>query len=86
MKIDPSQRLGQGGLKDIKQHAFFSGIDWQMLGQMASKPPYMPPALPREESRFDSFDDMLKELTDGSTLSHKLSPSEDVYFDNWYVV
>ena len=31
LKIDPKQRLGANGIKEIKSHAFFRNFDWDGL-------------------------------------------------------
>jgi hypothetical protein len=41
----PSRRLGchpETGEKDIKDHAFFKGLDWGKLERRELKPPYKP--------------------------------------------
>ncbi|MGH0130682.1 UNVERIFIED_CONTAM: hypothetical protein FKN15_065522 [Acipenser sinensis] len=46
MTKSPSKRLGcvvsQGGEESIKQHLFFKEIDWVMLEQRKTKPPFKP--------------------------------------------
>ncbi|KAJ2539295.1 3-phosphoinositide dependent protein kinase-1, partial [Coemansia sp. RSA 1933] len=49
--LDPEKRLGatqRGGFRELKEHAFFSGFDWQALHTrtpppMAGAPPTVPP-------------------------------------------
>lgn len=39
---DPSKRLGFNGAKDIKAHAWFSGMKWDALLAKDVKPPFVP--------------------------------------------
>lgn len=43
---NPSERLGnmQHGVDAIKNHAFFAGIDWNIVGQRGLTPPLRPQA------------------------------------------
>ena len=43
LQRDPKKRLGaKNGIKDIKEHAFFSDINWKQL--MREPAPWIPPA------------------------------------------
>jgi serine/threonine-protein kinase MRCK len=51
------QRLGKNGIADFKLHPFFSGINWDEIGQ--SVPPYTPEVTsPYDTSNFDTEDDV----------------------------
>ncbi|GAA5810702.1 AGC protein kinase Gad8 [Mucor flavus] len=52
---DPNERLGNNGSEEIKNHAFFSSIDWRKLNQKKLQPPYKPSV----DSAYDTtnFDD-----------------------------
>lgn len=39
---DVTKRLGTKGVEEIKQHAFFSGIDWAKLERKEVHPPFTP--------------------------------------------
>jgi serine/threonine protein kinase len=44
LNVDEKKRLGSGpnGVKEIKQHPFFNGIDWEALELKHLIPPYIP--------------------------------------------
>ncbi|XP_064628908.1 ribosomal protein S6 kinase alpha-3-like [Lineus longissimus] len=50
-KRNPANRLGQGGVEDIKPHAFFSTIDWDKLMKRVMNPPFKP-AVSRVDDAF----------------------------------
>ncbi|CAD8132736.1 unnamed protein product [Paramecium pentaurelia] len=39
---DPGLRLGSHGIKEIKKHNFFNGINWQLVEQRKLQPPIIP--------------------------------------------
>ena len=63
------QRLGaadttmfkQGGIKALKDHAFYKGLDWNMLARLEVKPPIVP-QLPLGEGDTSNFDKQFTEL------------------------
>jgi hypothetical protein len=44
LQTDESRRLGllAGGVRDIKAHAFYAGLDWAALSSLALTPPFKP--------------------------------------------
>ena len=53
---NPLQRLGNGidGEKNIRNHVFFSSIDWSLLESKRIKPPYQPKVKgTKDTSNFD---------------------------------
>ena len=56
LMCDADNRLGAGGIHEIKQHPFFKGIDWNNIrNQKAS---FLPDIKDDEDcSRFDKFDE-----------------------------
>ena len=53
---DANNRLGSGGINEIKSHPFFKGINWDNI--WSSKSPFTPTIKDEEDcSRFDKFDE-----------------------------
>jgi p90 ribosomal S6 kinase len=50
-KRNPANRLGAGGVKEIKSHCFFSTIDWEKLYKKDVIPPFKP-AVSRADDAF----------------------------------
>jgi len=67
----PENRLGFGtdGVKNIKNHVFFSSIDWEKLGKREVKPPFVPAGKGKGDTA--NFDD---EFTKEEAT---LTPSEE---------
>ena len=44
LQKDLTKRFGNlsGGVKDIKMHQFFDGIEWEALQNQTAQPPYFP--------------------------------------------
>ena len=42
LKKNPNERLGKNGVKEIKEHPFFSQMKWRKLECKKVKPPYIP--------------------------------------------
>jgi len=40
--VDPKKRLGANGVEEIKQHPYFSQIDWSRLTSQQIDPPFVP--------------------------------------------
>lgn len=56
-KRNPTNRLGfpPEDVKQIKDHSFFTSIDWEMLYRREIQPPFRPPCTPTDETHcFDS--------------------------------
>lgn len=53
---DAENRLGSGGIHEIKKHPFFKGLDWDNLRN--TKSPFSPKIKDEEDcSRFDKFEE-----------------------------
>lgn len=42
LQRDPQKRLGRNGTEEIKEHAFFASINWDLVASKQMAPPYMP--------------------------------------------
>uniref|UniRef100_A0A7S3NHD3 AGC-kinase C-terminal domain-containing protein n=1 Tax=Euplotes harpa TaxID=151035 RepID=A0A7S3NHD3_9SPIT len=73
----PSLRIGHGpdGAKNIKQHPFFSQIDWEQLYNKAIEPPFVPVVQNDEDiSQIDTL--FTKELPQETPVVSKLKDHE----------
>lgn len=52
---DPAKRLGQKGLDEIKEHPFFSGLDFDLVETKKVKPPFVPEISKDKYKYFDSL-------------------------------
>ncbi|KAL4095603.1 hypothetical protein PRIC1_008977 [Phytophthora ramorum] len=70
LERDPTYRIGSrpgAGVEDIKNHVFFSSIDWKLLEQRGVKPPFKPRV--RSPTDIQNFDrEFTKELPDHGFL------------------
>lgn len=56
MICDSDRRLGRGGAREIKEHPFFDGTDWDTLRDLTA--PYLPPvSSPTSNENFDQFEE-----------------------------
>lgn len=56
MICDSDRRLGRGGAREIKEHPFFDGTDWDGLRDQTA--PYSPPvSSPTSNENFDQFEE-----------------------------
>ncbi|XP_038984133.1 serine/threonine-protein kinase UCN-like [Phoenix dactylifera] len=54
---DPTRRLGYaGGAEEVKAHAFFQGVQWDLLADV-NRPPFLPPLEDLEEEVLAPFSD-----------------------------
>lgn len=52
--LNPDQRLGTGGVHEIKEHPFFAGVDWDLDAVLATTMPFIPaPASDLDTGYFD---------------------------------
>lgn len=58
--LDLSKRYGnlKNGVKDIKTHKWFAGVDWEKLEKLEIESPYVPNVRhPNDTSQFDQYDE-----------------------------
>ncbi|TPX36527.1 hypothetical protein SmJEL517_g01372 [Synchytrium microbalum] len=63
LRKSPTQRLGSGGIADIKKHSFFRKLDWKKLAERQVTPPIVPKIESTVDVRnfLDSFTSMALE-------------------------
>ena len=88
LDVNDNTRLGAGprGIKDLKAHPFFEGIDWELLEQRHMVPPYKPLATyddTQEEGRWPTFHAMMTDLGKAKLFRQVILPEEQKYFANW---
>jgi serine/threonine protein kinase len=89
LDVNDITRLGSGpkGIQDIKNHKFFSCINWEKLEQKHIVPPFIPEERKMDEnSLFPNFESMMNEFGKGSWLDDKPPESGQKYFSNWYII
>lgn len=80
---DPHERLCQDGIKDIQNHPFFRGVDWQRIRSMPA--PYVPELSGELDTRhFDQFAQSFEtDGTIGTSLSARMSMNDFTYRSFW---
>ncbi|KAG2451162.1 hypothetical protein HYH02_003770 [Chlamydomonas schloesseri] len=76
LTVDPATRLGAGpeGVQAIKDHAWFTNLDWSLVVAKAYQPPHVPKLASDDDTRcFDSFEH-LPPLDSGAHLTR---PQQD---------
>ena len=65
---DPNVRLE---IKDIMQHKFFEGVDWQQVSKKLSTPPYIPPEInPQRQNQLNIEENPNCPTTATTSLPH----------------
>lgn len=79
-------RLGSGknGVRNIKNHPFFDGVDWHKMEERLIPPPFVPVAKPLNNTpQFAAFDDMIMSFGKEAWLTDLPKWSQQRYFSNW---
>ena len=70
---DAENRLGRGGVAEIKAHPFFEGVDWDNM--LAVKAPWVPVLKgPTDNINFDKFDEEEPFYPPEETKTQKYKP------------
>ena len=82
LEKDPGTRLGRNGLKEIKKHPFFSGINFDDLNKKKVKPPFKPNISKDEKDITSNFDEeyLNLEISDSPTSDW----AKDKEYENWF--
>lgn len=86
LDVNPKSRLGSnGGAKEIKEHPFFEGIDWDLLEQKHIEPPYKPDhsRLLDELVPYPDFDTLMREFNKFDWLQDYPPRDCEKYFSKW---
>jgi len=89
LDVNDRTRLGAGlqGLRDLKNHAFFIGINWEKLEQRHMEPPYVPckelSVTLDETALFPSFDAMMEEFGKSDWLTDPPADDGQKHFASW---
>jgi len=85
--VDPAKRLGSGveGVKKIKAHKFFAGVNWKLVANRELEPPFVPELKDAFDLRH--FNKTLTEAPVGDSPSDiTLSQSQEKYFEGFTYV
>ena len=88
LDVNDNSRLGAGrdGVKTLKTHPFFEGIDWELLEQRHMVPPFKPLQTfddTQEDGTWSSFNSMMVDLKKDRWLRQEISIDEQRYFATW---
>lgn len=83
---DTENRLGTGGIHEIKNHPFFRGLDWEKLREMQS--PFQPVVKDDEDcTRFDKFDEETQfypdDASNAGSTAKKNKKRKDINFPGY---
>ena len=81
LEKDPGTRLGRKGLKEIKKHSFFSGINFDDLPKKKHKAPFKPTI--DKDDMTNNFDE--EYLTMDISESPVADWSKEEEYNNWFV-
>jgi serine/threonine kinase 32 len=88
LNVSETNRLGYGvdGLKNVRLHPFFDDIDFEKLVTKHQEPPFLPDHTALNEvPMYENFNQMMEELGKSSWLTKNCSPSQQRYFETWYI-
>jgi serine/threonine protein kinase len=85
LTLDPKSRLGSGprDAEEVKEHEFFSSVNWKNVYDRKIKPPYRP--LIRSELDFSNFDQIFLEEDPNSCTTQVLTTTTEQYDNFSYI-
>lgn len=78
---DPKKRLGHKGAKEIKEHPFFDGIDWESIYNKKIKPPFMPRVTKPDETRYVHPEFLEENAVDSYKIGDSLNSKDDKFIN-----
>ena len=88
--FQPAKRIGcrAGGVKEVKEHPWFAGIDWELLLQKKIPPPFVPRTTGVSDTGNvdEEFTSELPEETPAEMNALLLQHNSDALFDNFSFV
>jgi len=80
---DPKKRLGTNGAKEVKQHPFFEGIDWEAIYYKKNKPPFMPRLNKPEDTKYIHPEFLDEAPEDSYKNGESLNTQEDKFINSF---
>ena len=84
LEKDPKLRLGSRGIKEIKDHQFFSGVDWEAYENKEVEPPFIP--VTQNELDVANIDKSFTREIPRETPEHDSMLNQMAKFDNFSFV
>ena len=83
---NPVKRLTK--FEDVRNHEWFSGFNWDDLGELKMEPPYKPMVksdpLPSNKINYVDYIDNCNKQNDNKQVEVKMNDEEKAKFDKWY--
>ena len=83
---NPVKRLTK--FEDVRNHEWFSGFNWDDLGELKMEPPYKPMVksdpLPSNKINYVDYIDNCNKQNDNKQVEVKMNDEDKAKFDKWY--
>ena len=76
---NPKKRLGTNGAQEIRNHPFFSDINWNDILNQKVKPPFMPRISRPDETRYIHTEFLDEKAIDSYKTCESLNSNEDKF-------